>query len=166
MKRLAVILMTMIMPAALANGAVMSGRDLLSSTGHVAPDADYDGFVDTGPGNICNPAGYVEIHYRSWWLNARWVLNDGYGPGLLGAMPGIDGGLGGGSGYPWPNFSWYDFGFDGWPSGGDNDFGIGEDPQSGDGGFGIDENPVPEPSNLALFLVGAVGGLFRRRMRV
>jgi len=162
MKRLAVILMTMMMQAALANGSPMPGRDLLSSTGHVAADGDCDGFVEAGVGNICNPAGYVEIHHRYWWLNARWVLNDGYGPGLLGGLPGIEDDTNGGFGYPWSGFWWSDFGIEGGPSSNAGYFGTEDDPQTG-GGFGIGGNPVPEPSSIALFLIGVVAALFRRR---
>ncbi len=172
MKRWVMLMIMLIAPADFVNGAAVGPRNLLGTTGYAASDSDHDGMKDSMPGEICNPAGYIDIDPFAWWRNGMWVLFDAQIPPVrMGPPVVVDNSSFSSS--PWMNFDFgNEVGIGEEPQFGD-EFGIGEEPEFGDGfgtdedpqladGFGITENPVPEPSGISLFALGTVV-LFRRR---
>lgn len=156
--------------------------ELLETTGDVETDYSKDGFLDVGPGENVNPAGLIEMHFRDWRKNVRWVFDYA---GIVGVQmgPGIPFG-GYGAGYystMFPSFrppSGFVIGEepvfppDGFvigeePVGPSDGFGIGDGDEGGDGdepGFGIDDmSPIPEPVTMSLLGAGACMLLARRR---
>ncbi len=163
MKRWPVLITILTASVNLAAGSTITPKNLLSTTGHLAPDSDHDGLMDSMPGEMCNPAGYTHIDPFAWWNNGLWVLYDAnafffhMGPELT-----LEAGAYANN--PWANFDFgNEFGVDEEAGLGDEDeFGIDEEPQLGDS-FGIEENPVPEPSGIFLLAPGVMCLLRRRR---
>ncbi|NLW87731.1 MAG: PEP-CTERM sorting domain-containing protein [Planctomycetes bacterium] len=177
MKQLVMIVAIVAMAGIASAGSLVGSRftytpedvsELLETTGSIGSDWSKDGFLDTNPGDVVNPSGLVEMHFKDWRKNVRWVFD--YVP-----IAGLEIGQGTTSGFGGYGIGYYSTMYPSFEAPRASSFQISERPIVPPPGFEIGEgavlgeegdiviNPTPEPLTAGLLLLGAVGLVLRRR---